>query len=86
MSLADRIKLLARDLGFERVGIAGAELADGFERLGEWLAGGFAGDMAYMHKHADARRHPASIVPDVESVVMVALNYRQPTSGGPIAQ
>jgi epoxyqueuosine reductase len=86
MSLAECIKTWSRELGFDRVGIAPAEASDGFERLGEWLSRGFAGDMAYMHKHAAARRHPASILTDVKSVVMVALNYRQPVSGGPIAQ
>jgi epoxyqueuosine reductase len=31
--------------------------------------------MAYMHRHADARREPSSILPQVQSVVMVAMNY-----------
>src|SRR6185295_6073968 len=76
MSLADQIKDFARQLGFDRVGIAPASHADGFDRLNEWLARGFAGDMAYMQKLGDARRHPKSILADVRSVVMVALNYR----------
>ena len=76
MALAERIKSLARNVGFDRVGIAPAADADGFDRLTDWLANGYAGDMAYLHKHADARRHPASILPCVRSVVMVALNYR----------
>lgn len=86
MSVAQSIKDLARSIGFDRVGVAAATDADGFERLTEWLARGFAGDMAYMHKHAPARRHPSSVLPGVRSVVMVSLNYRQTTSGGPIAQ
>ena len=32
--------------------------------------------MDYMHRHAEARRHPPSILPEVRSVVMVAMNYR----------
>jgi epoxyqueuosine reductase len=86
MSVAQAIKDLARSIGFDRVGVAAATDADGFDRLTEWLARGFAGDMAYMHKHAPARRHPSSVLPGVRSVVMVSLNYRQTTSGGPIAQ
>jgi len=86
MSFADAIKELARSIGFDRVGVAAATAADGFDRLTDWLARGFAGDMAYMHKHAAARRHPSSVLPGVRSVVMVSLNYRQTTSGGPIAQ
>jgi epoxyqueuosine reductase len=31
-----------------------------------------------MSRHAEARRHPAAILPEVKSVVMVALNYKPP--------
>src|SRR6266404_1208888 len=92
MSLADHIKDLARQLGFDRVGIAPAAEADGFDRLADWLARGLAGEMAYMKTQAEARRHPESILPNVRSVVMVALNYRHAsgpadeTASGKIAQ
>jgi epoxyqueuosine reductase len=88
LSLAERVKAYARQVGFDRVGIAPAAEADGFDRLSDWLARGFAGEMAYMSKHAAARRHPESILPNVRSVVMVALNYRRATKidGGKIAQ
>ena len=75
-SLETRLKHQARALGFDLVGIASAAPADGFDRLRDWLARGFAGDMAYMHRHAEARRHPDSILPDVRSVVMVGMNYK----------
>jgi epoxyqueuosine reductase len=69
--------LLARahELGFALAGIAPAAEADGFERLREWLDRGFAGEMGYMRRHAEARRHPRSIYPPVRSVVMVAMSY-----------
>lgn len=75
-SLEARIKRRAHELGFELAGIAMATPADGFDRLREWLDQGFAGEMAYLHRHAEARRHPASILPDVHSVVMVGMNYK----------
>ncbi|HTU19965.1 MAG TPA: tRNA epoxyqueuosine(34) reductase QueG [Gemmataceae bacterium] len=75
-SLEDRLKQQARTLGFELVGIAPATGSDGFDRLRDWLARGFAGTMEYMQRHGDARRHPSSILPEVRSVVMVAMNYR----------
>ena len=77
-SLESRIKEHARSLGFELVGIAPATEADGFAHLQEWLAQGFAGEMAYMSRHGEARRHPESILPNVKSVVMVGLNYKVP--------
>jgi epoxyqueuosine reductase len=76
MSLETRLKEQARQLGFELVGIAAAAPADGFDRLRDWLDRGFAGEMAYLGRHADARRHPASILPEVRSVVMVGMNYK----------
>jgi epoxyqueuosine reductase len=75
MSLAERLKQQARALGFDRIGIAPATETDGFDRLQDWLGRGFAGEMRYMSAHGDARRHPASILPSVRSVVMVSLSY-----------
>ena len=75
--LAAHIKQQARRLGFELVGVAPAAPADGFEHLQDWLAQGFAGDMDYMQRHGDARRHPESILPNVRSVVMVGINYKK---------
>src|SRR5215467_11636592 len=75
MTLEDSIKEQAHALGFELAGIAPATEADGFDRLRDWLAHAFAGEMDYMQRHADARRHPSSILPKVRSVVMVGMNY-----------
>lgn len=73
------LKDRALALGFDRCGIAPATSADGFDRLSDWLARGYAGEMAYLEKQAQARRHPASILPEVRSVVMVAMTYSSDT-------
>src|SRR5262249_24368366 len=73
--LEEGLKRQAVLLGFELVGIAPPQPADGFDKLQDWLSQGYAGDMDYMHRHGEARRHPGSILPGVRSVVMVALNY-----------
>src|SRR5438445_1070070 len=75
VSLEERIKAQARALGCDLVGIARTSPADGFDRLREWLARGFAGEMHYMHRHERARRDPASILPEVRSVVLVGVSY-----------
>ena len=80
LPLETRIKDHAHSLGFELAGIAPAAEADGFAHLQDWLAQGFAGEMDYMQRHADARRHPDSMLPDVRSVVMVGINYK-PAAG-----
>jgi epoxyqueuosine reductase len=74
------LKRHAKDLGFDLVGIAAATEADTFAALSDWLSRDYAGEMTYMHRHAEARRHPASILPTVKSVVMVGMNYHlEPT-------
>jgi epoxyqueuosine reductase len=78
ISLQARIKEQAHALGFELAGVAPAADADGFAHLHDWLAQGYAGEMDYMRRHADARGHPASILPNVRSVVMVGINYHSP--------
>jgi epoxyqueuosine reductase len=77
-SLEARLKQKAHELGFELVGIAAAAPADGFDRLRSWLEQGFAGEMAYMERYAEARRDLASVLPEVRSVVMVGMNYHSP--------
>ncbi len=73
--LEERLKNRAAEIGFDLMGIAPAAPADGFDRLTEWLERGYAGAMGYMERRHAAREHPASILPDVRSVIMTALNY-----------
>jgi epoxyqueuosine reductase len=73
--LEERLKTRARESGFELAGIARAAPADDFPHLQTWLAQGYGGDMAYLERHAEARRHPSSILPEVRSVLMLGLNY-----------
>jgi epoxyqueuosine reductase len=75
-TLATRLKEKARELGFALSGIAPATDADGFPRFRDWLARGFAGEMAYLHTQGEARRHPDSILETVRSVLMVGMEYR----------
>lgn len=70
-----RLKAKAHDLGFALVGIAPAVEADTFARYEAWLAAGYAGEMGYLHKHREHRRHPRSVVEGVRSVVMLGLEY-----------
>ena len=74
-TLEERLKQQALGLGFDLIGIAPAGPADGFAHLQAWLAAGYAGTMDYLHKHAEARHHPDSILPDVRSVVMAGMSY-----------
>jgi epoxyqueuosine reductase len=75
---SDRIKQKSLELGFHKVGIASAqaEIQVDAQRLQAWLDKGYQADMAWMTnpKRLDIR----SLVPDVQSVICVALNYYTP--------
>lgn len=85
-SLEERLKAEAKSQGFALVGIAPAVEADGFAAFSEWLGRGFAGEMAYLHKHRDARRTPQSILPAVRSVLMVGMEYQGGLRGDAIGR
>src|SRR5881394_2047551 len=76
--LEQRLKQQARQLGFELAGIAAATPADTFAAFRDWLDQGHAGDMHYLHKHADAHQQPQSVLAEVRSVIMVGRNYKPP--------
>ncbi|NJR21047.1 MAG: tRNA epoxyqueuosine(34) reductase QueG [Richelia sp. CSU_2_1] len=80
---SDRIKQKARELGFHKVGIASVnEKADtDAQRLQGWLDKGYQADMAWM---ANPKRQDIRLVmPDVQSVICVALNYYSPRPDSP---
>lgn len=69
------IRRRATDLGFELVGFAPAIHAGTWDKLQDWLARGFAGEMHYIERRQEAYRHPASVLPTVRSVVMLGMVY-----------
>jgi epoxyqueuosine reductase len=75
------LKARAAALGFGLTGIAPATDADTFALYDRWLSRGFAGDMAYLHKHNDARRHPDAILKDCRSVLMLGFDYSDNKKG-----
>src|ERR1700754_2568923 len=73
--LAQRIKALARELGFQRCGISDIELGDDEAYLREWLAKGLYGSMEWMARHGDKRSRPDELIPGTLRVVSVGLDY-----------
>jgi epoxyqueuosine reductase len=74
-ALADAIRLKARELGFDLVGVAPAEPSKHREYVREWLDAGKAGTMDYLARRFDERTDPRTYLPGAASVVCVALNY-----------
>ena len=73
--LRQSIRQRATDLGFDLVGFAPAVQAGTWERLDDWLARGFAGEMKYIERRREAYRHPSSVLPTVRSIVMLGMVY-----------
>lgn len=70
------IKSTASGLGFHRIGITSAEpVEEAGRRYSEWLADGFAAEMAYLQKSPEVRSDPKLRFPEAKSVICLALNY-----------
>jgi epoxyqueuosine reductase len=82
--LVDALQAEAARKGFSLFGVAPAAEADGFGRFCDWLAAGYAGEMAYLHEQGPQRRHPGSVVENVRSVVMLGMEYRVPSTEYPV--
>jgi epoxyqueuosine reductase len=65
----------ASELGFSQIGVASVDLSSSEEGFLAWLEAGFAGSMAYMHRHGLKRMRPAELVPGTVSVITVRMNY-----------
>jgi epoxyqueuosine reductase len=72
------IKSRARSLGFDVCGIAPAAALPELGRLRDWLDRGYAGEMEYLHKSADARADIRHLLPSAQSVIVTATNYNTP--------
>jgi epoxyqueuosine reductase len=68
-ALAQRIREWGRELGFQAVGIADADLSAAEPRLLDWLAHGRHGEMEYMARHGTLRARPSELKPGTLRVI-----------------
>jgi epoxyqueuosine reductase len=81
---SDHIRQQAGELGFELVGIVpAAALSAEHERLREWLARGYHGEMSWMARDPEKRTDPRKVFPAARSIIVVALNYYTPEQHSP---
>ena len=75
--LTDRVKALALEAGFARVGVApgGDVPPPAAAAFRDWLAGGRHGPMAYMARHVEQRLRPSRLVAGARSVICLAASY-----------
>ena len=73
--LATLIKARARDLGFDLVGITGAEPSAFAAEYRDWIAQGYAGEMEYLTRNLERRLDPRELVQNARSIIVVGMNY-----------
>jgi len=74
-ALAVQIRQWGRELGFQALGFADADLSAAEPRLLEWLAEGRHGEMEYMARHAALRARPAELKPGTLRVISCRMEY-----------
>ena len=65
----------ARELGFDRVGVARIDIPEDEQHLLRWLESGFHGEMDYMRRHGLMRSRPQLLAPGTIRVVSVRMDY-----------
>jgi epoxyqueuosine reductase len=84
-AFAQRIKDWGRELGFQAVGIAPADLSAAEPRLLDWLDRGWHGEMEYMARHGALRSRPAELKPGTLRVISCRMDYLNDVPG-PVAE
>jgi epoxyqueuosine reductase len=72
---AERVKALGLAVGFDLAGVAPAVPTRETEFLREWLARGYAGEMAWIGRRVEERVDPRRVLPGAQSIVALALVY-----------
>jgi epoxyqueuosine reductase len=65
----------ARRLGFFKLGVASAGRLPGVEQFKSWLKQGFHGTMRYLERQSLKRENPDLVLPDVQTILVLAMNY-----------
>lgn len=80
------IKEKGRELGFELVGIVPAKPVPDADWFLGWLDRGFAATMDYLKKGVAKRGDPEKILPGVQSIVCLGMNYYVADTSHPISR
>ncbi len=76
VSIEDKIKQRAKELGFIDCGFARAEKLDLHEETyKEWISLNYHGEMSYMERNTDKRLDPTLLVENAKTVISLAYNY-----------
>jgi epoxyqueuosine reductase len=78
--LKESIRAKAAELGFVACGFTRADaVPQAGERLREWIAAGFHGEMGWIEDRAEQRASPNGLWPEARSVIALAMSYAPST-------
>ncbi|MBI2504887.1 MAG: tRNA epoxyqueuosine(34) reductase QueG [Candidatus Latescibacteria bacterium] len=77
MTLTEKVRVRAGELGFGLVGFAPADPLEGAAFYARWVALGYAGQMGYLERNNEKRADPGQLLPGARSVVCVGMQYYQ---------
>jgi epoxyqueuosine reductase len=75
---SEKLKIIeekAYALGFDGFGVASPELGEAGANFSQWLALGYAGEMAYMARGEEKRRDPNLVLEGIKSIICLKTNY-----------
>jgi epoxyqueuosine reductase len=78
-----QLRQLAREAGFDLVGITPAVRPGGFDHLVDWIAHGYHGEMDYIPRRLDAYGDLNRVLPGARSVLALGVNYFTPPEAAP---
>ena len=78
--MKELVRQRALELGFDDCRFARAVPPEHGRRYLEWLAAGRQGDMAYLERQAERRLNPERILPQVQTIVSLAVSYHRPAT------
>ena len=74
----ERIETESKTLGFHAMGVAAVPVELRRDYYLQWIADGKQGTMSWMERNNERRLHPERLLPEVRSIIVLALNYYQP--------
>ncbi len=80
-ALATDIRRWGAELGFQKVGVSGIDLAADEVHLLNWLDAEYHGEMDYMARHGAKRSRPADLHPGTLRVISARMDYAPPQVG-----
>ena len=75
--LTSKIRIIAREQGFDDMRVTDCDLSESAPRLQEWLDKGYAGDMYYIGNRFEMKIDPDKLVSGVKRIISLRMNYFQ---------